>query len=205
MRRHHAISPGFSGHYQDLGIISSLQGHHYACNLFLAWLGCFSPKANDLRAGVELTERDAGWSRASLASRGLRLSAGGLGRSFVSTSAPITCAPLSSPAHISMKPDCWYLRLPLALPLWSGVYNARVLHAQRSTSCVLACSPLAALAHAAHCAQRSAARWGYCCCCCCCRRCQRTQISSLCDQVSRAMSRCDGGTRSWPTFPAPAN
>ena len=35
MRRRHAISPGFAGHYQDLGI-SSLKGHDSACNLILS-------------------------------------------------------------------------------------------------------------------------------------------------------------------------
>ena len=35
MRRRHAISPGFSGHYQDLGI-SSLKRHDSACNIILS-------------------------------------------------------------------------------------------------------------------------------------------------------------------------
>ena len=35
MRRHHAISPGFSGHYQDLGTSSS-NPHDSACNVILS-------------------------------------------------------------------------------------------------------------------------------------------------------------------------
>ena len=35
MRRRHAISPGFPGHYQDLGI-SSTKRHDSACNLILS-------------------------------------------------------------------------------------------------------------------------------------------------------------------------
>ena len=35
IRRRHAISPGFSGHYQDLGK-SSLKRHDSACNLILS-------------------------------------------------------------------------------------------------------------------------------------------------------------------------
>ena len=35
MRRHHTISPGFSGHYRDLGI-SSLTRHASACNVILS-------------------------------------------------------------------------------------------------------------------------------------------------------------------------
>ena len=35
MRRRHAISPGFSGHYQDLGI-ASLKLHASACNLIIS-------------------------------------------------------------------------------------------------------------------------------------------------------------------------
>ena len=37
MRRHHAISPGFPAHYQDLGI-SSLKWHDSAYNLILSVL-----------------------------------------------------------------------------------------------------------------------------------------------------------------------
>ena len=35
MRRRHAISPGFSDHYRDLGI-SSIKGHDSACTLILS-------------------------------------------------------------------------------------------------------------------------------------------------------------------------
>ena len=35
MRRRHAISPGFSGHYRDLGI-SSLKRHDSVCNLIIS-------------------------------------------------------------------------------------------------------------------------------------------------------------------------
>ena len=35
MRRRHVTSPGFSGHYQDIGI-SSLKEHDSTCNLILS-------------------------------------------------------------------------------------------------------------------------------------------------------------------------
>ena len=54
MRRRHVISPGISGHYQDLGNLSSKM-HDSACNyLFLAWRLHIEP--NIVRTGTKTPE-----------------------------------------------------------------------------------------------------------------------------------------------------
>ena len=54
MRRRHAISPGFCGHYQDLGT-PSFKSHDYACNDILS-VGTFSA----VRRGVAAIASSSG-------------------------------------------------------------------------------------------------------------------------------------------------
>ena len=51
MRRRHTTSPGFSGHYQDLGI-SNLKSHDTACNFILS-VGYCTGKTPDFERATQ--------------------------------------------------------------------------------------------------------------------------------------------------------
>ena len=61
MRRRHAVSPGFSGHYQDLGI-PNLKGHDSACNLIVS----VALRVWQARVVFELTQMTKGGRAAAI-------------------------------------------------------------------------------------------------------------------------------------------